>query len=365
LEALEAREVPAIDFTAGALTVTGTAGIDQIELFGRGAGVVDVIEFSGAPVRSFSGVTSIRVDAGAEGDGIKLESVTAPATLIGGTGGDKIQYVREGAGAVNLTIDGGAGMDEIQVDLKVPLNNSTTPVTAAINVNGGADDDNIQIQSVSEAAVYHSATTVTDSSGNDNLMYQMDQKSQLGNSVLRATLVANMGGGMDKIGVKVESESQTSSFGLSGGGTSGAKEINSEVMFDGAARDVSVSYNLTTGGDMDKVGLTTLSEATRRLAINQSINTGGGNDVVTIGINQIGTQTSTATASVTSNIDLGGGDDEFLMGFAGEFAPLTLSGTITGGLGDDKMHVNVKARSLTNTLSLLGGGGTDLVEFIQ
>ena len=91
LEALETREVPAILFSNGALSVFGTAGIGQIELFGNGAGNVTVIERPGAVPQGFTGVTSVLVDAGASKDGIKLEYVTSPATLIGGAGDDKIQ----------------------------------------------------------------------------------------------------------------------------------------------------------------------------------------------------------------------------------------------------------------------------------
>lgn len=364
-EPLEAREVPAIDFTAGVLTVTGTAGIDQIELFGQGAGVVDVIEFSGAPVRRFSGVTWVVVDGGAEKDGIKLENVTAPATLTGGTGDDKIQYKRDGAGDVSVNINGGAGMDEIEVDLKTSINASLTPVTANITIDGGADGDKMKIQAVSESAVYHLTANVTDASGNDELMFQLDQKSQLVNARVDAALTANMGDGLDKILVKYESESPTSTFSMTGGGTSGSKEINSEVMFEGASRDAGVSYNLTTGGDMDKIGLKTISQTTRSLTQNQTISTGAGNDGVVIGIDQINSNTSPVATSVSSNIHLGDGNDEFEMGYSGVFSDLTLHGVITGGLGDDKLLVKVTARTLVNNLSLLGGGGTDLVDFLQ
>jgi hypothetical protein len=359
-QTLESRDVMSISFVGGLLSVAGTAGIDQIELFGRGGSNIDVIEFSGAPVRSFTGVTSIVVDGGAEGDGIKVEDVSLPTTIVGGAGGDKIQYVASAAGGTNVNIQGGSGMDEIQVDVKTPANSSTTPVRVNVAIDSGADDDKIQVQIVSESAVLATSTTINDASGNEDVVYQLDQKSQLGGSSVTAAFRANLAGGNDNVLAKVESESQTSNFQMAVNGNAGMKGVSAEVMFEGAAAHATVGYAINTGGDMDKIGLKTISQARTSLTHNATINTGGGNDVALIGIEQIGA----ARAAVTTNVDLGAGNDEFEFGFSGDFADVVLHGTVTGGLGDDKVLAMVKARSMVNNMVLLGGGGTDFVDFL-
>ncbi len=357
LEGLERREVLTATFSGGILTVLGTAGNDTIELFGRGPGVVEVIAPGVTPLTRFTGVTSVRVDAGAETDNVKLENVTAPATVSGGAGIDKLQYLAERAGGVSVTLDGGDGGDEIEVDLKLPA--QAGRVNASVAIVGGEGDDKARIQVTSDAADLVLSTVYNDAMGNDEAFFQLDQKPQTAGSRVDATVALNMGPGLDKALSKVESESVDTAFRLTGGGT-GPKEFSSEVLIEGAAATARVAYDLTTGDDTDKIDLKAISQASTSLSHSQTIRTGGGNDLVKIGVDQI----RPASVTLSSNIDLGAGNDEMEMGFAGDLSTLALGGLITGNAGDDKILVNVKARSLVNTLDLRGGGGNDLVDLI-
>ena len=106
---LEARDVPAATaaLVGGTLAVAGTAGNDRIHVT-EANGVITVDDGS-TRVGDFdaSAVTAVTVDAGAGDDLVELgATVTAPATLAGGDGNDRLY-----AGGGDATLDGGAGDD--------------------------------------------------------------------------------------------------------------------------------------------------------------------------------------------------------------------------------------------------------------
>jgi hypothetical protein len=109
LESLETRQMFSAGVSAGVLSVTGTAANDTLNVSLNKAGGI-VVNDNGT-VRTFSpaGINSIRIDALAGNDQVRVSnSITLPCTITGGDGRDVLQ----GGGGADL-IQGGTGQDRL------------------------------------------------------------------------------------------------------------------------------------------------------------------------------------------------------------------------------------------------------------
>jgi uncharacterized protein GlcG (DUF336 family) len=136
VERLETRAVPASTATlaAGMLTVTGTPGRDDINIFLNQGRLV--VTDHGLQIGSFApaAVSSINVQAGAGDDIVRIaRTVTQPATINGGPGNNDLI-----AGGGPTTLIGGPGRDKLGGG---PAGDSLSggPGTDLLNGRGGGD----------------------------------------------------------------------------------------------------------------------------------------------------------------------------------------------------------------------------------
>src|SRR4051812_2039183 len=112
-EELESRRLLSISLSNGLLKITGTPGDDSITI--RQEGPTLFID-DNVKVRSYaaSDVTQLLIDVRGGDDFLRLRkrnntrNVTAPATILGGTGNDTLR-----GGLANDSINGGDGNDLI------------------------------------------------------------------------------------------------------------------------------------------------------------------------------------------------------------------------------------------------------------
>ncbi len=355
-EFLEKREVLTASLAGGILTIQGTAANDQIEMFGRGEGVVELSGVTGVSMGArFTGVNEVRVNGLAGDDNIKSDNVSARLVLNGGQGNDQFDVLRQAAGAFSVTVLGDVGNDSAQVKLESPMGASSS---ATVSINLGAGDDRAQLDIVSEASVNTLNATLIGGDGNDEMQVQTDFKPASTSAISNVRIEA--GAGDDLMRHSMQSDARTSRSNLTTIDPLGMSSLNTRVELSQLVQTGSVSLNVSGSAQQDLVGAEINSQASQRLTLDQVVRTGDSSDVVILKANHI----TAAPVDMALTGDAGFGDDEFMFMLDTINSAVSVrTSTVLGGAGNDKVMVALAGNTTVSSLTMDGGTGDDLLAF--
>jgi Ca2+-binding RTX toxin-like protein len=217
VQLLEDRKLLSAALSGGVLTVEGTKYNDHITVSlsadgsqitvtqaktrrrGRTAGTPVTTTFNAADV------TSLSINGGAGNDNISLRSqgttaFSTPANILGGDGND---FISSGAG--NDTIDGGAGDDKIRAGAGNDSvnggdgNDDLSGGDGADTINGGDGDDNIYTAGDAAVDVVDGGADSADTGEADQDQVVADTTGTTVDTVTNAVTVTGSGGG-DHVG---------------------------------------------------------------------------------------------------------------------------------------------------------------------
>lgn len=356
-EILERREVMTASLVGSVLTIQGSAADDQIEMFGRGAGIVEVSGVPGAAnATRFAGVSEVRVNALAGNDNIKADNVSASLVLNGGAGNDQFDVLRQSTGTFAVQVIGDAGDDAAQVKLESPTGASST---ANVTIDLGLGNDRAQLDIVSEAAVNSLNAVIRGGDGNDELQVQSDFKPSATSATSNVRLEA--GAGDDLMRHSMQSDAGTSRSTLTTIDPSGMSNLNHRVQLSQVVQTGSVAWNVSGSPQMDIVEVEINSQASQRLTLNGTVRSGDSGDVVVMKANHL----TAAPVDLTLIGDAGAGDDEFMFALNTTNSVVTMNtSSILGGAGNDKVFLELAGNVTANQLNLDGGLGDDLLTLI-
>lgn len=385
METLEARTLLSATFEGGILTLNGTAADNMMEVVGVGASSVTVSGVQGvADGTRFNSVTEVRVNAGTGNDSIRALNVAVPVTLNGGSGNDSIEVQASGAGVRNINVIGAAGDDNVTVIGRSSPTASSFRLN--LNLNGGTDNDNISVDVESSAINSTVAGSILTAADNDEVKIDVDHLSRSVNAT--TSLTVDLNAGNDKLEYVVDGQNSGSfTSRLITRDVDGTAEINSKVNVAAAVDTATVEHHAVGSSANDKYNAELISEASLALNVRTIMSLGGGDDLATLKVDHQG------TGGVTSlfRVDLGAGNDEFIVNYSGPDMANRVSGfirgqsgtdqvnldlegdvstanfVIDGGIGNDELRLNAKnvLRSTANrSLRLLGGDGNDQIILI-
>jgi hypothetical protein len=356
LESLETRQLMAADFSGGILSLSGSTANDQMELFSRGLGIVEVNGVPGvANGTRYSGVNELRIDSSTGDDTIKLDGIGRRITIQSSTGNDQVEVIhRDSSGATSVTVDGNTGDDSIVLKSETTRSGNGT---LSFNLMGSTGNDRIQVDYVSESATAVMRGTIDASTGNDEVSIQVDFKPGTTNAV--SDVKVDLSTGDDKLSHMLQSDGTgLTRVALDTRDATGMSEINSLVDLDATLSRGDVVWNFAGSTGMDKVEADLLSQVRDRLSYRTTMNLGGDNDVAGVKVSAL----SNAAVDAFYSVDMGSGNDEFLTNLA-TFAAVNLSGSIRAGSGFDKLSMEFGGSTRTN-LVVDAGSDSDVVEMI-
>ncbi|MCA9136381.1 MAG: hypothetical protein KDB00_06475, partial [Planctomycetales bacterium] len=370
---------------ATTVTVNVTTG-DQLVIDDSGQAVANAydvtsttVQRTGSPVINYATIESLQLLTGTGGDTVSISSTAASgfANVTSGDGDDQIDVLATGDGSI-LTIDAGADVDAIAVTLTGA--NSLTRITSGnglddvivtntgtqsgLAVDNGADDDLVTVlatgdQSVSRFDLGAGADVANiRGSGNQSVMGlsgdgDVDTINISSNANgTRIDPDGNLSGNLDAILGQIE---------VDGGGQTSPPTVADSVTAKGNA----VAVNLDSGDALNisdqssvtnntytldttqfqRVGSPTIAYAGIQLL---SIETGGGNDSLTI------TNTNAATSTTVSTL---AGDDTVTIATTGANSLLVLD---TGVDNDSVSVVGTGDRSVSRVITRSGDDDVDV-----
>ena len=356
-EFLERREVMTASLVGSVLTIQGSAADDQIEMFGRGAGIVEVSGVPGvANATRFSGVSEVRVNGQAGNDNIKSDNVSARLVLNGGIGNDQFDVLRQSTGNFAVDVIGDAGDDAAQVKLESPIGASSS---ANVTIDLGAGNDRAQLDIVSESGVNTLNAVIRGGEGNDEIQVQSDYKPGANSATSNVRIEA--GAGDDLMRHSMQSDAGTSRSTLTTTDPSGMSNLNNRVQLSQLVQTGNVAWNVSGSAQMDIVEVEINSQASQRLTLNGTVRTGDSGDVVVMKANHL----TAAPVDLTLTGDAGAGDDEFMFALNTINSAVNVNASsILGGAGNDKVMLELAGNVTANRLTMDGGVGDDLLTLI-
>ncbi|MDX1929825.1 MAG: hypothetical protein SFV81_25080 [Pirellulaceae bacterium] len=356
-EFLERREVMTASLVGSVLTIQGSAADDQIEMFGRGAGIVEISGVPGvANATRFAGVSEVRVNGLAGNDNIKSDNVAANLFLNGGIGNDQFDVLRQSTGVFAVQVIGDAGDDAAQVKLESPTGASST---ANVTIDLGLGNDRAQLDIVSEAGVNSLNAVIRGGDGNDELQVQSDYKPTATSATTSVRFEA--GAGDDLMRHSMQSDAGTSRSTLTTIDPSGMSNLNHRVQLSQLVQTGTAIWNVSGSSQMDIVEVEINSQASQRLTLNATVRSEDSGDVVMMKANHL----TAAPVDLTLIGDAGAGDDEFMFALNTINSAVTVNtSSVLGGTGNDKVMLELAGNVTANRLVMDGGQGDDLLTLI-
>jgi hypothetical protein len=315
----------------GILTINAPAGgLNSKIIAGPAPGTVQLLQVPGARNgQRLSGIRGVRVMSGAGPDNLEFE-ITQNTPF-------------------EVFADTGAGNSDIKVKWLVPI--STSPVNPRVTLRQGAGTKKVWLDFESRAETVDLDWTVQ-GSGTGTGEAKALIAFQPGSLRSSADLVFNMGTGVDKLDLVVDSKSDDLKLGLV---SRAAEMVTTQVIANDPGTNLDIAYDVI-GTARPNFNELLIDSAISNVSIDYLVDGGAQTDEIKFTLNQV------APGNVVSRIDVdaGLGLDKIEFNVAGQPSALTATGLIQGGAGNDEIKF-MSEWDTTSDLFIAGGDGHDLL----
>lgn len=241
--------------SAHVLTITGTAANDEIQLqVGPTPGEVIVLKAPGV------------------GGGARFADIATLVVASGGGDLDKVAIKAELTSNLSIKLDAGAGGDEVKLETKA----LSGVVTVRVDLVGASGHNKLEWLVDSAASALALALSVTTATGNDAVLLQV--ASFAPSERLALQLTANTRAGADKIETILNSAAATVDLAIATKTGTGNDQIKVELN-QLAPAQVNTNFNIALDADNDN-GHVILKGSTATKVVNGLINGGAHNDTL-------------------------------------------------------------------------------------